>query len=430
MSDRRWTGAAGLPGVEPSLCLGTPLKFARLQLVQNSRERLDVYDARFGIAGIPICMAAGPGEKQGFGGSGTMSDWYYESEGDRVGPVSEERIRELFANGILNLQSLIWSHDFGSVWKYLGETAFVSVKDRVDQPPPLPTPATEAEAAPSQEALSHGSTETGGPKEFLSSDLTRLLIGKNQEHYLRKWEALLEKASYDAQAAAKQRSWNWPAFFIPYGWLFYRKLYGLGALVAAGMFLLSQFLGPVGIALAMGANVAVGLYGDALYFNALYKKWLRLRTIGDAPLARRAATTEGGTNLPVALGAGAALAVAAVIISGGSDFFSSELSCSARNTRELVAKIAREQIPKDGYMMYVVDEQATKISLDAIRTQATGASGLHCAAAIAYSLAFKAPGGETVRASLEQVLDRQITYKVEKTDRGDQIYVTVFGLNN
>jgi hypothetical protein len=361
-----------------------------------------------------------------------VGGWYYQSEGDHAGPVDEERIKVLVASGALNTQSLIWSSSFGNSWKPLGETAFAPTpsNDGADVPPPLPMPTAQPEASASGQGLNDtAKAQPGGPEEFLKSDLARQLIDKNAEHYLVKWRALLEANSYDPRAAAKQRSWNWPAFFIPYGWLIYRKIYGLGALMAAGV-LLSQFFGRVGMVLPIAASVTAALYGDAWYFDALYKKWLRLRTIGDADLTRRAATADGGTNLPLALGTGAVLLVAAAIITSGSDFFSSDLSCSSGSTRELVAKIAREQIPKDNYMMFVVDEKATKISLDAIRTQGRSGASLNCAASILYSLAFKDPGGEAVRVALEQVLNRQITYKVENTDRGDQIYVTVFGLNN
>jgi hypothetical protein len=361
-----------------------------------------------------------------------MADWYYESDGNQAGPVSEERIMELIAGDALNMRSLIWSKTFGNSWKPLGETAFASLilKESANEPPPLPAPAV-----PTPEAVQSGGealdepTEPAGAKEFLGSDLARQLIGKNAEHYLRKWEAFLETNAFGPRAVAKQKSWNWSAFFMPYGWLIYRKMYGLSALVIGGV-LLSQFFGPLAIAVGFGASIIVALYANAWYFDTLYKKWLRLRTIGNADVARRAAANEGETNLPMALGVGTALLVVGALISSGSDLFSSGLSCSSRNTQELVAKIAREQIPKDNYMRFVVDDQATKISFDAIRTQATGNASVNCAASIVYSLAFKAQGGDDVKAALEQVLNRQITYKVERTDRGDEIYATVFGLNN
>jgi hypothetical protein len=70
----------------------------------------------------------------------------------------------------------------------------------------------------------------------------------------------------------------------------------------------------------------------------------------------------------LAIGAGV-LVLALAAFSESANIFSSGMSCSSTSTQELVAKIAREQIARDGYMMFVVDSEKTKVSLDAIRTQ-------------------------------------------------------------
>lgn len=82
-------------------------------------------------------------------------------------------------------------------------------------------------------------------------------------------------------------------------------------------------------------------------------------------------------------------------------------------------------------MMFVVNSGATKITLDAIRTQGTENGKLKCAASISYDIAFKAQDGGDMamfKNAIEQALHKDIIYNVEKTDNNDNIYVTVFGL--
>lgn len=359
-----------------------------------------------------------------------MTDWYYESDGNRAGPVSEDRIKELIVAGTLSSRSLVWSNDFETSWKPIGETPFASISGKIGEPPPLPARvAPGPEANRSEEQTFHQQGTQTDAQAFLVSDLTRQLIGKNADHYLSKWNSFLQSGASDLSAVVKQRSWNWSAFFVPYGWLIYRKMYGLAAIVVACI-LFSQFFGSLAYVVAFGAGIIVALYANAWYFGSVHQKWLKIRTVKDAELVRRATSDQGGTNLPWAVGVGVGLVVLGGFLSTEGSLFSSGLSCSSAATQELVANIAREQIPKDSYMMFVVDEKNTKISLKAIRTQATENASVRCAASIVYTLAFKGQGAEPARAPLEQVLNRDITYKVEKTDRGDQLYATVYGLNN
>jgi hypothetical protein len=344
-----------------------------------------------------------------------MGDWYYVSSGERNGPTSEEGMKELVANGTINSRTLVWIDSFGDDWKPLGDTVLSSpiAPKPANGPPPLPKKNDNI----SDDEL---------PRKFLSSELAKTLIGKNQDYYLANWVKLLEKSAFDAKQVTKQRSWNWAAFFIPYAWLFYRKLYMLGSLAVAAL-LFGILTGRATYVVSIAVSIVTAVYGNAWYFDATYKKWLKLRTIADPGLAGNTSATEGGTSLAMAVFAGAIFFVGAAALS--SDLFNSDVSCTSDSAKNLVAQIAREQIDKDGYMMFVVDSQKTKISLGAIRTQDTSGGKVNCAASITYSIVTKGGGGDSVvTGALEQALNKEIKYKVEKTDKGDQIYVTVFGL--
>lgn len=88
--------------------------------------------------------------------------------------------------------------------------------------------------------------------------------------------------------------------------------------------------------------------------------------------------------------------------------------CSAPETIELVKQIVKKELAKS------LDQEKInqlEISVDAIRTtdsnEKTGAQ--QCAA----QLKFKGSGGESTH---------DITYTCEKMDKGDEFYVTVYGL--
>lgn len=365
-----------------------------------------------------------------------MADWYYEYEGSRAGPVDENHIMQLIADGTLKSFSLLWSSEFGPSWKPIEQTSFAPLIPRniseppLSGPPPLPGKAVPHNESRQKEEKLNQQTYAEG-QTFLASDLTKQIIGKNADFYINKWNVFLQNDSFNLNAVARQRSWNWSAFLIPYAWLIYRKMYGWGAAVIAFL-LASSFFGKLSYGAGIGTAVVTGIYGNAWYFRAVYDKWQRVQRIGDTELALKTTAQHQGTNLYGAIGSVVALVVLSALLFGEEGIFSSDLSCSSSATQDLVTQIAREQIPKDGYMMYVVDEKNTKISLSAIRTQATEKTNTRCAATIAYKLAFKGKPGEAeqVRAALEQALNRDITYKVEKTDKGDEIYATVYGLQN
>ncbi len=355
-----------------------------------------------------------------------MSAWYYESNNEHIGPVDEDQIRARAADGTITSATLVWHREFGNEWRAFGTTALYTPDSGTaspDGPPPLP---------------GSGMPNSGDPlaDDFLRSDLTRRLIGTKQDYYLGKWAKMLAAAKGDPALVVRKRSWNWPAFFVPYAWLFYRKLYLLGGLVIAIQFLFafSDLMFPPALAKAMlsgsfGFYVVCGMYANGWYFDATYKKWLNLRSVVSEPEIQQFVAREGGARLAYGFG-GAALVVIAIFAAVLTETASeSKVSCSSSVTADTVARIAREQIDKDGYMMFVVDSKATKISVTAIRTKENTGAAASCAGNISYAIAFKAGASDpTIKTALEQTLKKDITYKVERTDAGDDIYVTVFGL--
>lgn len=62
--------------------------------------------------------------------------WHYELSGERLGPVTAEKIKDLYDKGRLNRDTLVWHGPFGSTWKKLGD---VYQEFGIDGgPPPLP----------------------------------------------------------------------------------------------------------------------------------------------------------------------------------------------------------------------------------------------------------------------------------------------------
>lgn len=65
----------------------------------------------------------------------TSKIWYYESNGDRVGPVTEAELSDLIKSNILFSSSLVWKEGFGS-WVNIAETDLKKYLD-TKSPPPL-----------------------------------------------------------------------------------------------------------------------------------------------------------------------------------------------------------------------------------------------------------------------------------------------------
>lgn len=349
-----------------------------------------------------------------------MSDWYYENNGERGGPVSADELRAMLACGAISLTSLVWTTAFGSEWKRLGDTELALPLPVV--PPPLP--AQEPPVLPP--GPSQPATE---PNDFLDSELTKALIGRKQDHYLAKWRVILTKAGGDPAKIATTSSWNWPALFVPYGWLLYRKLYVLGGIILAFQlaYVLLPDSMPTSVARAfMFATIGLGfvfaLYGNAWYLDTVRKRWKALSQERDQSEALERARKSGGVNLVAPIAAVAVVLAAAVLPILGwepAKALASNVSCSSKDAMETVYRIAREQYEvqtgnkADGFVL----------TLENIRTRNATAEAAHCAADLKMRLA---DDGKNGSRSNEAAMP--ITYLVESIDSGNRIYVTVQGL--
>lgn len=240
-----------------------------------------------------------------------MSDWYFEKNGERGGPVSADELKAMLASGAIGLTNLVWTAAFGSEWKRLGDTELAPPQSVL--PPPLPPKEPPAlPPKPDQPA--------SAPNDFLDSELTKALIGKRQDHYLAKWRAILAKAGGDPTKIPTTSSWNWPALFLPYGWLLYRRMYVLGAIVLAVQlaYVLLPDSVPTSVArgflfATFGLGVGFALYGNAWYLDAVRKRWEALRQEPDQTAALAKARQAGGVNLVAPIAAFALVIAAAVV---------------------------------------------------------------------------------------------------------------------
>lgn len=223
-----------------------------------------------------------------------MSDWYYEKNGERGGPITSDDIRTMLESGAIGLANLVWTAAYGSEWKRLGDTEFAP--PQLAGPPPLPSKDPPA-LPPRPEQPAQNSDA------FLDSELTRALIGTKQEHYLGKWRAILAKANGDPAKIATVTSWNWPALFVPYAWLLHRKLYALGGIVLAVqlVYVLLPESVPTSVARAflfgtIAFAVVIALYGNAWYCDAVRKRWEKFSKEPDQAAALEKARRSGGVN--------------------------------------------------------------------------------------------------------------------------------------
>lgn len=93
--------------------------------------------------------------------------WFWESNGERCGPVSEDRIREMLEQGEIGVDSLVWCEGMED-WAPLSST---DLNQRTRRPPPLPErkksppnlPATGSESRLIPVESSTGGSSIGEP---------------------------------------------------------------------------------------------------------------------------------------------------------------------------------------------------------------------------------------------------------------------------
>ncbi|MCL1940076.1 MAG: DUF2628 domain-containing protein [Desulfovibrionaceae bacterium] len=144
--------------------------------------------------------------------------------------------------------------------------------------------------------------------DSIPDDLFATFIGPNAPYYMRHF------AVFRLLGGNFTTSWNWPAFLLPYAWLFYRKMYLYG-LIALAVSYIFNFIGW------LVAGIFVGLCGNYMYYAHTTKKLLGLKTTTPEADIRLVARIVGGTNLPVALVVGIVTLASLLLAAGALSFF-------------------------------------------------------------------------------------------------------------
>jgi len=121
----------------------------------------------------------------------------------------------------------------------------------------------------------------------------------NEDRYIARNIEYYQHMFSEMRASNKKTSWNWAAFFFAPYWCFYRKLYGIGAGVLGGAFVLS-LMGVFGRMLILSGYVVFGIYANHLYMQHIQKQ----KELGSSltePMLSQHIQRNGGTNLLAAI---------------------------------------------------------------------------------------------------------------------------------
>lgn len=112
-----------------------------------------------------------------------------------------------------------------------------------------------------------------------------IFIGKNAYTYLQNFK------TFNINGTDKfSLTWHWPAFFVPFFWMLYRKLY-LWALLALLLNFVLSIIPFVGFLLPM---VIFGMTGNYIYYKHVKKKILELKRLQVSPDIQRVELARGG----------------------------------------------------------------------------------------------------------------------------------------
>lgn len=139
----------------------------------------------------------------------------------------------------------------------------------------------------------------------LTNDDFKTFVGKNSDKYLAKF-AKFNVEGTDSFSA----TWHWPAFFVPFWWLLYRKMYVWA--------ILAFFIGIIPY-VGLLAGFGWAIVANYIYYNHAKKKLLEIKQSHPAPETQKAViAVTGGTGNAVliivaVLGAIAVLGILAAI---------------------------------------------------------------------------------------------------------------------
>lgn len=113
-----------------------------------------------------------------------------------------------------------------------------------------------------------------------------IYIGNNSEYYTAKFNVM--------KSQNKKNTGNWCAFlFAPY-WFIYRKMYGYGAAILGGVFILS-LLGWFGSLLSFGGYITFGILGNYIYLQQVEKNVQQGKALSE-PYKSQHISKVGGVN--------------------------------------------------------------------------------------------------------------------------------------
>ncbi len=119
--------------------------------------------------------------------------------------------------------------------------------------------------------------------EAVSEQDMALFIGKNVDKYLDTFRKFNRRGE-DSFAL----TWHWPAFFVGFWWMIYRKLYAWAIVI-----LVLGFVPYLGLLMMF----IFGLTGNYIYYNHVKKKLLELKTRPGTDIQHAAVVArEGGVN--------------------------------------------------------------------------------------------------------------------------------------
>lgn len=156
------------------------------------------------------------------------------------------------------------------------------------------TPAASTNANPyaytSQQfgGYSQGATY-GNPYSSVTTIDTDIvqLVGTKTEYYVPKFQEL--------KSQNKKNSWNWCAFLVTPYWLIYRKMYGYGAAVLAGAFVISLIGSAFLSLLALAGYIAFGVFANYVYLNYLEGKATQVKAMSE-PYRTQFIAKNSGVN--------------------------------------------------------------------------------------------------------------------------------------
>jgi hypothetical protein len=125
--------------------------------------------------------------------------------------------------------------------------------------------------------------ETSSNATVLTNDDFGSFVGKNSIKYLAKF-LKFNKGGTESFTA----TWHWPAFFVPFLWFLYRKLYGWA--------ILSFFIGVIPF-IGWFSGIVWGITANYIYYKNAKRKILEIKQIYPAPETQKAViAVKGGVG--------------------------------------------------------------------------------------------------------------------------------------